>query len=88
MRRGPYRTAPEALISEFSDSSIDIQIRFWHAPAILDQLRTVDAVAVSIASAFEAHGIAFAHPQRALSWADIPTDASTLDTIDTPQRNN
>jgi len=79
---------PEALISEFSDSSIDIQIRFWHAPTILDQLRAVDAVAGSITSAFAAHGITIAFPQRTLSWAEIPTDASTLDNMDTPERNN
>ena len=79
---------PEALISEFSDSSIDIQIRFWHAPTVLEQLRAVDAVAGSITSAFAAHRITIAFPQRTLSWAEIPTDASTLDNMDTPERNN
>jgi len=73
---------PEALITEFADSSINIEVRFWHAPTILKELRAIDAVAESIATTLSAHGIVIASPQRTLSWADNPTDAAIRTHID------
>ena len=61
---------PEALVSEFSDHSVDFRLLFWHDPLVLDQYRAVDGVARSISRAFAVEGIVIAFPQRTLWWGD------------------
>lgn len=56
--------APEALVHTFGPSSIDIAIRFWHAPSIAARWRTRDEVARSVARSFEANSISIPFPQR------------------------
>ncbi len=56
--------APEALVHTFGPSSIDIAIRFWHAPSIAARWRTRDEVARSVARAFDANSISIPFPQR------------------------
>ena len=61
---------PEALVSDFSDHSVDFRLLFWHEPLVLDQYRATDGVARSVARAFAAEGIVIAFPQRTLWWGD------------------
>jgi small conductance mechanosensitive channel len=71
---------PEALFTEFGDSSINLQLLFWHEPLILDQLRAIDNVGRSIVNVFAERGIVIAFPQRRLWWGEAGSDRS-----DTPE---
>ncbi|MGB5167614.1 MAG: mechanosensitive ion channel family protein [Acidimicrobiia bacterium] len=62
--------APEALITEMGDHSIEFLLRFWHDPGILEAERAKDAVGRAITHAFAHHGIVIAFPQRTLWWGD------------------
>jgi len=62
--------APEALISEMGDHSIEFLLRFWHDPRILEAERAKDAVGRAITHAFAQHGLVIAFPQRTLWWGD------------------
>ncbi len=62
--------APEALIAEMGDHSIEFLLRFWHDPGILEAERAKDAVGRAITHAFAHHGIVIAFPQRTLWWGD------------------
>jgi small-conductance mechanosensitive channel len=68
---------PEVVITEFGDHAINLQVRFWHAPAIIEELRSIDAVAESIDLTLAEHGIVVAFPQRTLWWGTDPTDEPT-----------
>lgn len=68
---------PEAVITEFGDHAINLQVRFWHAPAIIEELRAIDTVAESIDSTLAEHGIVIAFPQHTLWWGTNPTDEQT-----------
>ncbi len=68
---------PEALVSEFSDHSIEFRLLFWHDPLVLDQYRAVDDVARIIARAFAVEGIVIAFPQRTLWWGDPDNQPKT-----------
>jgi small-conductance mechanosensitive channel len=65
------------VITEFGDNAINIQIRFWHAPSVIEELRAIDTVAESIDSTLAEHGIVIAFPQRTLWWGTNPTDEPT-----------
>ncbi len=54
--------APEVGISNFGDSSIDIEYRYWTATG--SYYNTVHAVNLAIFEAFGEHGIAIPFPQR------------------------
>jgi small-conductance mechanosensitive channel len=61
---------PEALISEFGENAVQIQLRFWHDPLILDEYRATDAVARAVATAIAERGIRIAFPQRTLWFGE------------------
>lgn len=63
--------APQAFVHTFGASSIDISIRFWHAPSIAARWTTRNAVAQRVADAFDANGINIPFPQRVLHQAAI-----------------
>ncbi len=73
----PSTIRGEAQITEFGDNAINLQVRFWHAPAIIEELRAIDTVAESIDSTLAEHGIVIAFPQRTLWWGSNPTDEPT-----------
>jgi len=70
------RPPPEALFTEFGDSSVDFQLLFWHEPTILERLRAIDNVGRSIAIVFAERGIVIAFPQRTLWWGEAGSDSS------------
>ncbi len=71
--------APEALVSEFGDNAIEFRLLFWHDPLVLDEYRTVDGVARTVARALTQHGIVIAFPQRTLWWGDPDGRPETSD---------
>ena len=64
----------EAWVTEFGESTINLSLRFWHAPDQLSLFRVRDAVAVAVKDAYDAAGITIAFPQRVL-WFAGDTDA-------------
>lgn len=60
--------APEALVDEFDDSAITINLRFWHDPTFIGENRAIDQVARRISLDLAEHGIVIAFPQRTLWW--------------------
>ncbi len=72
--------APRALIADLADSTIDIELLFWHGP-LIDQAREArSVVAVAAREALREHGIVIAFPQRVLSLTD-PADRLLRDLI-------
>lgn len=54
----------EALVEEFSDSSIDFAVRYWHEPSNATFWRVRDGVARAVKAAFNREGITIPFPQR------------------------
>ena len=67
---------PEVYVQNFGDSSIDLAIRYWHAPSIATAWRTRDAVARKVSQAFTANNIEIPFPQRVLHTAR-PAETTT-----------
>ncbi len=65
------RPAPQAWVTAFGDSSIDFDVRFWHASEILVQFRVRSAAAMAIKAAFDAEGIEIPFPQRVVTMTDV-----------------
>lgn len=66
---------PQAWVTEFGESSIDIDVRFWHASDIATMFRVRSGVAMSIKAAFDREGIEIPFPQRVVTMvADEPDD--------------
>lgn len=59
--------APQAWVTEFAESSIDFDVRFWHAPDIATTFRVRSDVAMSIKAAFDREGIEIPFPQRVVT---------------------
>ncbi len=56
--------APEAWVYEFAESTINIEVRFWHGATNAERWRVRNDVAVAIKTALDADGIVIAFPQR------------------------
>ena len=61
---------PDALLSEFGDNAVIIDLRFWHDPTILGERLAIDQVARQVAIDLTAAEIEIAFPQRTLWWGD------------------
>lgn len=61
---------PEALLVEFGDNAVVIELRFWHDPTILGEKQAIDQVARQVAVDLAAANIEIAFPQRTLWWGD------------------
>lgn len=59
---------PEAFVQEFSDSTINISCRFWHAPEIHAEWVARDEAMRSVKRALDTNGITIAFPQRVI-WS-------------------
>lgn len=55
--------APEALVVEFGESSINFLARYWHDPAANIDDRITDRVARAVTQRFSAEGLVIAFPQ-------------------------
>ncbi len=66
--------APQAWVTAFGDSSIDFDVRFWHAPDILTTFRVRSAVAMAIKAAFDREGIEIPFPQRVVTMVPDELD--------------
>ena len=61
--------APEAWVYEFGESTINVEVRFWHGATNAELWRTRSAVAIAIKRELDAQGIVIAFPQRVLHLA-------------------
>jgi small conductance mechanosensitive channel len=59
--------APQAWVTTFGESSIDFDVRFWHASDIATMFRVRSAVAMAIKDAFDREGIEIPFPQRVVT---------------------
>jgi small-conductance mechanosensitive channel len=64
------RPPPQALVSEFATSSVQITYRFWHEPTLIGEWNAVDAAARAVYKAYRDNGIVFAFPNQTLWWGD------------------
>jgi len=60
---------PAALVREFSGSSIDFGVAFWHEPSARSEQEVKDAVAISVKKALDEAGIGIPFPQRVVHLA-------------------
>ena len=67
---------PEAWVTTFNESSIDFEVRYWHAPDIATVYRLRSGVAMAIKAAFDDAGIEIPFPQRVIS---VPGDEPPAD---------
>lgn len=68
------RPGPEAWVERFNDSTIDVALRFWHAPQQQALWRVRNDVAIAVKAALDGAGMVIAFPQRTLWWAG-PSDS-------------
>ncbi|MGH9125432.1 MAG: mechanosensitive ion channel family protein [Acidimicrobiales bacterium] len=61
---------PEVWVKGFNESTIELDLRFWHAPDIATLWRVRNDVAVAAKQALDDVGIAMPFPQRTLHFAD------------------
>lgn len=64
--------APQVLLTDFCDSTISFEIRFWVDVAKHNAAQVASDLRHMIAKAFAEHGISMAFPQRDLHWDSKP----------------
>ena len=62
--------AVEVWVKGFGDSTVNLVVRFWHAPDVTTMWRVRSAVAVAVKRALDQAGISIPFPQRVLHFAD------------------
>lgn len=67
------RPAPEALVTAFGSSSVQIAFRFWHEPTLMDEWVSIDAAARAVYKAYYDNGIVFAFPNATVWLRDNAT---------------
>lgn len=65
---------PQAWVTAFGESSIDLDVRFWHASDIATMFRVRSGVAMSIKAALDREGIEMPFPQRVVTVVERPDD--------------
>jgi len=63
------RPPPEVWVKGFNDSTIELDLRFWHAPDIATLWRVRNNVAVAAKQALDDAGISMPFPQRTVHFA-------------------
>jgi small-conductance mechanosensitive channel len=61
---------PVAWVREFGDSSIDLDVMFWHRSDIATLYRVRSEAAIAIKAGLDRAGIEIPFPQRVLHWGD------------------
>ena len=64
------RPAPEVSVTEFGESTVNVDVLYWHAPDQATTRRIRSAVAIAIKRALDGAGIDIPFPQRVLRFAD------------------
>ena len=64
------RPAPEVNVTEFGESTVNVDVLYWHAPDQATTRRIRSAVAVATKRALDKAGIDIPFPQRVLRFAD------------------
>jgi len=64
------RPAPEVVVTEFGDSSITVELLYWHEPDNATTRRVRSAVAVAAKRALDGAGIEIPFPQRVVRFTD------------------
>ncbi|HEY4410794.1 MAG TPA: mechanosensitive ion channel family protein [Acidimicrobiia bacterium] len=67
------RPAPEVAVTEFGDSSMAVEVLYWHATDQATTRRLRSAVAIAAKRALDDAGIEIPFPQRVLRFADAPS---------------
>ena len=62
------RPAPDVDVKSFEDSSVRLEVRFWHRSQLPDEWHAVDVAHRAIYKAYYDAGIKFAFPQTTLWW--------------------
>jgi small conductance mechanosensitive channel len=62
--------APQAVLTEFGDDAVIIELLFWHDPTVIGEKQAIDQVARRVAADLAANGIEIAFPQRVLWWGE------------------
>ncbi|MCZ7528814.1 MAG: mechanosensitive ion channel family protein [Acidimicrobiia bacterium] len=62
--------APEVLLEELAESSVNFAVRFWHLPDIASMWRARDGVILAVYEALGEAGIEIPFPQRVLSFPE------------------
>jgi small conductance mechanosensitive channel len=75
------RPRPEAQVSSFAESSVQIAYRFWHEPTVIDEWNAIDAAARAVYKAYADNDIVFAFPNATLWWGNR-TDDPTKDGLE------
>lgn len=63
------RPPPEVWVTAFRESTIELHIRFWHAPDIATLWRVRNDLAVAVKEALDDAGISMPFPQRTVHFA-------------------
>ena len=69
--------APEAWVYEFADSTINVEVRFWHGATNAERWRVRSAVAIACKQALDAEGMVIAFPQRVVHLPPGESPAAT-----------
>ncbi|MDQ2826765.1 MAG: mechanosensitive ion channel family protein [Actinomycetota bacterium] len=67
---------PEVWVKQFDDSSVALELRFWHQPDVATLWRVRSEVAVAAKLALDAAGISIAFPQRVVRLVTDPDGAA------------
>lgn len=59
--------APQAWVVELGESSIDFDVRFWHASDIATMFRVRSGVAIAVKAALDREGVEIPFPQRVVT---------------------
>lgn len=62
--------APQIYVTEFADSSINFDVRYWTKPEKADVMKARDEVATSIKYALDRAGIEIPYPYRSVEFTD------------------
>jgi len=73
------RPAPEVSVTEFGESSVNVELLYWHQPDQATTRRIRSAVAIAAKRVLDEAGIDIPFPQRVLRFAEPPPSAAGAD---------
>jgi small conductance mechanosensitive channel len=72
------RPTTEVWVEEFGESSVNLAVRFWHAPDVATLWRVRSHVAVAVKNTLDELGVEIPYPQRTIRFAvDAGSDAES-----------